>query len=67
MFPLQEGVESLWASRYREDVEWSLRGRWELRDAVRGEWWASEVSPLRPCGAFSCDEREEVLGGNRVL
>jgi hypothetical protein len=57
----------MWASRYRADVEWSLRGRCKLHDAVRGEWRASEVSPLRPCGTFSGDESEEVLGRNRVL
>ncbi len=48
-FPLQEGVESMWASRYRADVEWSLSGRCELHDAIRGEWRASVVLPLRPC------------------
>ncbi len=57
----------MWASRYRADVEWSLRGRCELHDAVCGEWRASEVSSLRPCGTFSGDEKEEVLGGKRVL
>jgi hypothetical protein len=38
-----------------------------LHDAGRGEWRASEVSPLRACGAFSGNEWEEVLGGNRVV
>ncbi len=55
------------ASRYRADVKWSLGGRCELHDAGRGEWRASEVSLLRACGAFSDDEWEEVLGGNRVV
>ena len=39
----------------------------ELQDVVRGERWASVRSPLFLGGAFSGDEREEVLGGNRVF
>ena len=57
----------MWASRYRADLEWSLRGRCELHDAYRGERWASVGSPLRPCGALSGDESEEVMGGDRVI
>ena len=38
-----------------------------MHDAIRGEWRAFVVSPLRPCGAFSGDESQEVLDGNRVL
>ena len=48
-------------------MEWSLRGGRELQDAVRGERRTSVGSPLCPSGAFSGDEIEEVLGGNRVF
>ena len=57
----------MWASCYGADVEWSLRGRCELQDAGRGEWWASVVLPLRSRGAFNSNEMEEVLSGDPVL
>ena len=44
-----------------------FEGRRELHDASRGERWASVRSPLSLSGAFSADESEEVLDGNRVL
>jgi len=55
------------ASRYGADVEWSLRGRRELHYAACGERQAPVGSPLFPSGAFSRNEKEEILGGNRVL
>jgi hypothetical protein len=57
----------MWASRNGANVEWSLGGRLEFYDARPGEWRASVALPLRPCGAFSGDESEEVLGGDRIL
>ena len=48
-------------------MEWALRGRCELHDAMRVEWRASAVLPLRSCGAFSGDELKEVLGGDPVI
>ncbi len=66
-FSFQESVESLWAFCYRSDVKWSLRGRCELHNAVRGERRAAVGPSLCPNGAFSGDESFEVLGGNRVL
>ena len=39
----------------------------QIHDAISGERRASVGSPLRPCGAFSGDESEEVLGGDRSV
>ena len=65
--PLQESVESLRASRYGADVEWSLGRRREMHNATRGERRTPVGSPMFPSGAFIRNEREEVLGGNLVL
>ncbi len=48
-------------------MKWSLGGRSELHDAGRGEWRASEISPLCACGAFSGNEWEEIMGGDRAI
>jgi len=48
-------------------MEWSLGGRRELHNDARGERRSPVGSPLFPRGALSRNEREEVLGGNRVL
>ncbi len=55
------------ASCYGADVKRPLWGRCELHDAGCGEWRASVVLPLRPCGALGGAELEEVLGGYPIL
>ena len=44
-----------------------MGGQRESHNAARGERRAPVGSSLFPSGAFRRNEREEVLGGNRVL
>ena len=48
-------------------MEWCLRGRCELHDARRGEWWASVVLPQRSPAAFIGNEVEDVMGRDTIL
>ncbi len=48
-------------------MKWSLGGRCESHDAVRGERRAAVGPSLCPSGAFGGDESLEVLSGDRVI